>query len=71
MVDVDAIENKIANQDIFETFDFLPEKFVDLLILDPPYNLNKVFKSTKFKKMGISEYSDWFESWFVKLFSFF
>jgi site-specific DNA-methyltransferase (adenine-specific) len=38
------------NQDIFEVLGFLPEGFVDLLILDPPYNLNKTFTSTTFRK---------------------
>ena len=35
--------------------------FVDLLILDPPYNLNKVFNGLKFSKKKVSEYTDWLE----------
>ena len=62
-----AIENKIVNQDVFEILDFLPKNFVDLLILDPPYNLTKTFNSTAFKKKSISKYAEWFESWLVKL----
>ena len=61
------IENKLANQDLFEAIPFLPEAFVDLLILDPPYNLNKTFESRKFSKKSIADYADWFESWFVRL----
>ena len=64
---VDAVENKIINQDIFEILDFLPRQFVDLLILDPPYNLNKTFKSRSFKKKTIDEYAQWFESWLTRL----
>ena len=63
------IENKIINQDTFEIFDFLPDNFVDLLILDPPYNLNKNFKSTSFKKKSIGEYAEWFEGRLVMLLS--
>jgi site-specific DNA-methyltransferase (adenine-specific) len=61
------LENKIANQDIFSLLDFLPKKFVDLLILDPPYNLDKTFKSTAFRKKSTAEYAGWFEDWFVRL----
>jgi len=63
------IENKIINQDTFEIVDFLPDDFVDLLILDPPYNLNKNFKSTSFKKKSIHEYAEWFECRLVMLLS--
>jgi len=62
-----AIENKIANQDIISLFDLLPRQFVDLLILDPPYNLNKTFKSVVFKRQNIDEYAGWFESCLIKL----
>ncbi len=61
------IENKIANHDLFQLLDLLPKKFADLLILDPPYNLNKSFAKTRFKKKTITDYADWFETWLVKL----
>jgi len=66
-VDINAIENKIVNQDVFEVLAFLPENFVDLLVLDPPYNLTKTFSSTTFRKKSITQYADWFESVLVKL----
>ena len=62
-----TIRDKIVNHDIFEIVDFLPKKFVDLLILDPPYNLNKTFKSTSFRKTSISEYAEWFEKCLLAL----
>ncbi len=65
--DLNAIENKIINQDIFEVLEILPEKFADLLILDPPYNLNKTFRARSFKKKTIDEYAGWFEGWLVRL----
>ena len=49
-VHVKALGNKIVNQDIFDVLDLLPEGFVDLLILDPPYNLTKTFTSKTFRK---------------------
>jgi len=66
-IDYESIKNRIINQDIFEILGLLPAGFVDLLILDPPYNLNKTFGSRKFKKMSTAGYADWFENWLGKL----
>jgi len=63
----DTLCNKIVNQDIFEVLNLLPKGFVDLLILDPPYNLNKTFTSNTFRKKSIAEYAEWFENLLVKL----
>jgi len=37
----------------------LPDRFVDLLFLDPPYNLNKTFNGRKFSKRSEQEYTSW------------
>jgi len=66
-VKIDALGNKIVNQDIFEILGLLPEGFVDLLILDPPYNLTKTFTSTTFRKKSIAKYAEWFENLLVRL----
>jgi site-specific DNA-methyltransferase (adenine-specific) len=66
-VSVNTFENKIINQDTFEALDFLAENFVDLLILDPPYNLTKTFNSTTFRKKSIKQYTEWLENLLVKL----
>jgi site-specific DNA-methyltransferase (adenine-specific) len=65
--EVDNLSNKIINQDIFDILDLLPKNFVDLLILDPPYNLTKTFTSTTFRKKSIAEYAEWFENLLIKL----
>jgi len=65
--DVDYISGKIINQNLFDAIDKLPFEFVDLLFIDPPYNLTKSFNEVEFKKMTIAEYSDWLESWLSKL----
>ncbi|MDU4959609.1 MAG: DNA methyltransferase [Sporomusaceae bacterium] len=39
----------------------LPERFVDLLFLDPPYNLDKQFHGSGFKKLTVDEYSGWLD----------
>jgi len=64
---MEALSNKILNQDIFDVLDLLPDGFVDLLILDPPYNLTKTFTSTTFRKKSITRYAEWFENLLVKL----
>lgn len=32
------LENKLIHQDFFDCIDFLPTHFIDLAIIDPPYN---------------------------------
>ena len=64
---VETLENKIINQDIFKVLDFLPENFVDLLIVDPPYNLTKTFNSNTFRKKSITKYAEWLENLLVRL----
>lgn len=61
------LENRIINQDLFEVINFLPERFVDLLFIDPPYNLTKNFNTNLFKERSTREYIEWFEQWFPKL----
>jgi site-specific DNA-methyltransferase (adenine-specific) len=66
-ISADEIENKIINQDLFEVLDLLPENFVDLLFIDPPYNLRKKFNNTSFEELSLTEYRLWFDSWLSKL----
>ncbi len=66
-VKVKDIKNKVINQDLFETVDYLPNNFVDLLFIDPPYNLSKSFNSNYFREKSIQEYSNWIESFVIKL----
>jgi site-specific DNA-methyltransferase (adenine-specific) len=39
----------------------LPPACVDLLILDPPYNLAKEFNGRKFAKQDVDEYTEWLD----------
>lgn len=64
---VEDIENKTINQDLFEVLDWLPPSSVDLLFLDPPYNLTKSFNGNTFRERSAEEYKRWFESWFPPL----
>jgi len=42
----------------------LPHSFVDLMILDPPYNLNKSFNGRKFSKVPVEKYTQWLRDMF-------
>ncbi|OGY51248.1 MAG: DNA methylase [Candidatus Buchananbacteria bacterium RIFCSPHIGHO2_02_FULL_56_16] len=61
------IENKTIHQDIFEALEYLPNCFVDLVFVDPPYNLNKTFNLTSFKAMESEKYEEWLDSWVQKI----
>lgn len=61
------IINKTINGDTFEVLDLLPHNFIDLLIVDPPYNLDKEFGTGKFKKMTDEDYYVYTEAWIKKV----
>lgn len=60
---VDTIIDKTILGDSFEVLSNIPSNFVDLLIVDPPYNLDKDFHGNKFKKVTDKDYEDYTESW--------
>lgn len=60
---VEMVADKTIHQNLFQALNYLPENFVDLLFIDPPYNLTKNFNANKFKEMSSAEYEDWCDSW--------
>jgi site-specific DNA-methyltransferase (adenine-specific) len=66
-VKAEDIINSTINQDLLQVIDYLPHSFVDLLFIDPPYNLTKNFNTNKFSQLSDKEYSDWFAKWFIPL----
>lgn len=61
------ILDRTIGQDLLDALPFLPEKFVDLLIVDPPYNLTKDFNGRTFRATSHDAYEEWMEQWFVPL----
>lgn len=59
--------NRIIHQDLFQSIDYLPDQFVDLMFVDPPYNLTKNFNGKTFNRMNNQQYIDWLDSWFARL----
>jgi site-specific DNA-methyltransferase (adenine-specific) len=64
---VSQITNKTICGDLFAIIDLLPAGFVDLLIIDPPYNLDKNFNGFKFSKSSDEAYLVYLSSWFPKI----
>jgi site-specific DNA-methyltransferase (adenine-specific) len=61
-VQVRQLENRIVNDDFFSASQYLPKNFVDLLIIDPPYNLSKDYNGNHFKEKESTAYQHWFEN---------
>lgn len=64
---LDIILNKTIHADLFEALDLLPKKFADLIIIDPPYNLDRNFHGFKFKSTDEDNYLTYLRTWFSKL----
>ena len=58
---VERLTDQIVHQELQTVCPFLPEAFVDLLILDPPYNLTKNYNGHVFRVQEADAYSTWFE----------
>ena len=61
-VATEGVTDRIINQDFGDVVPLLPRSFVDLLVLDPPYNLTKNFNGHVFRAREADEYAKWFVS---------
>jgi site-specific DNA-methyltransferase (adenine-specific) len=64
---LDGILDRTINADLLEALDKLPPAFADLLIIDPPYNLDKDFHGMRFSAQGDDAYLAYVLSWFPRL----
>ncbi len=62
----EALIDRIICGDSLKLSELLPEKFADLMIVDPPYNLTKSYGQSLFKKQGSKEYEAFTRSWIEK-----
>ena len=60
------ILNKTIIGDSLKVMEKLPRSFVDLLIVDPPYNLSKNYHGNKFNKTNNNEYEQYTVAWIEK-----
>lgn len=65
--DLDSVINQFIIGDCLEIMDKLPIKFVDLLVVDPPYNLAKDYHGNKFNRKSQNDYRDYTISWLEKV----
>ena len=61
------IVNKILCGDTLDLLKNIPDKFADLIIIDPPYNLTKNFNGVQFNARSESNYEDYLLSWFPEV----
>lgn len=63
---LETIKDKTILGDCLSIMPLLPNGFVDLLIADPPYNLDKDFNGKKFKKSSDEAYIEYTDDWVQK-----
>lgn len=61
--DLATVLDKTILGDSFAVLPLLPRESVDLLIVDPPYNLDKDFHGSKFSHTSEASYADFTERW--------
>jgi site-specific DNA-methyltransferase (adenine-specific) len=64
---LEQVINKTICDDVVHVLEYLPAAFVDLLIIDPPYNLDKNFNGIRFAQTDDEIYLGYLRSWFPKL----
>lgn len=66
-VGVGLILDKTILGDALAVLPHLPNAFADLIVADPPYNLDKTFQDLSFTAMNNAEYAQWLDSWVSQL----
>ncbi len=61
--DITEITDKTIIGDSFRVCPLIPEKSIDLIIADPPYNLRKTYSNTVFSKKKSDEYEEYTRKW--------
>ena len=56
-------KSQIIHGDIYNILPQIPDNSVNLIILDPPYNLDKNFNGFKFSSLKEQAYEDYLDSW--------
>lgn len=59
--------NKNIIGDTFNVLDYIENNSIDLLIVDPPYNLRKNYHGNIFNEKNTKEYADYTEKWISKI----
>ena len=57
------VADRIIAGDCLKVMGYLPAGTVDLIIADPPYNLDKDYNGRKFSRMSEAEYAEYTDGW--------
>ena len=60
-------DDMLVNADLLDCLELIPDAHFDLIILDPPYNLDKDFHGRKFSSMKSDDYEEYLRGWFGKV----
>ena len=65
---IESVTDQFILGDCFETMDRMRQigSFADLLIADPPYNLDKDYNGNRFNKKSFEEYREFTKAWLEK-----
>lgn len=66
MSKIEALDKTLLGNSL-ELMPLLPEGFADLVIADPPYNMNKAFGDTAFHRISEDDYYKYTLAWLEKL----
>jgi site-specific DNA-methyltransferase (adenine-specific) len=66
-VKMEKIVNSTVHGDMIKVIRHLPDCCIDLLFLDPPYNLNKTFNGNKFNTLTTVEYEKQLDEWIAPI----
>lgn len=61
------VDDIVVNADLLDCLDSIPDGYFNLIIIDPPYNLDKDFHGNKFSAMKSEAYEEYLRSWFYKV----
>ncbi len=59
--------DRTIRQNVLTVLPLLPDGFIDLLIVDPPYNRQKNFNGSIFRETADGDYQAWLASWMSHL----
>ena len=63
---IDSVMNQFIIGDCMEIMGKLPGKFIDLLVVDPPYNLAKDYHGNRFHRKSQDDYREFTVMWLEK-----
>lgn len=66
-VELDSVLDKTIHGDTFLVCPHLPRESIDLIIVDPPYNLSKKYGDTQFSEMDGETYVSFTKRWLAQM----